>query len=110
MVAGWDRFLPRWFTELHPRFRTPVNSILLAGGLILVIGLTSLVGVGHQESFQLIWNGAIAFYAIPYCIMFLIPIFSLKLGRAGTWIRLAAVSGLVMTVLDIYASAVPIIR
>jgi glutamate:GABA antiporter len=110
MVAGWDRFLPLWFTELHPRFRTPVNSILLAGSLILVIGLASLVGVGHQESFQLVWNGAIAFYAIPYCIMFMIPIFSSKLGRASAWIRIAAMSGLIMTLLDIYASAVPIIR
>jgi amino acid transporter len=109
MVAGWDHFLPRWFTELHPRHRTPVNSILLAAALILIIGLTSLIGVGHQESFQLIWNGAIMFYAIPYCIMFLIPIFSTKLGKASPWIKLAAVSGFVMTVLDIYFSAVPII-
>jgi amino acid transporter len=110
MVAGWDRFLPRWFTELHPRYRTPVNSILLAAGLILIIGLTSLIGVGHQESFQLIWNGSIIFYAVPYCIMFLIPIFSVKLGKASVWIRIAAVSGFVMTVLDIYFSAVPIIQ
>src|SRR5262249_46285712 len=28
MVAGWDGLLPEWFTRLHPRFRTPVNSIL----------------------------------------------------------------------------------
>jgi amino acid transporter len=110
MVAGWDRFLPPWFTELHPRFRTPVNSIFLAGGLILLIGLASLVGVGHQESFQLIWSGSIAFYAIPYCVMFLIPICSQKLGKASLWIRVAAVSGLVMTLLDIYFSAVPIIQ
>jgi amino acid transporter len=110
MVAGWDRFLPRWFTELHPRFRTPVNSILLAAGLIVIIGLTSLIGVGHQESFQLIWNGAIMFYAIPYCIMFLVPICSTKLGKASSWIRIAAISGFVMTVLDIYFSAVPIIH
>jgi glutamate:GABA antiporter len=110
MVAGWDRFLPAWFTELHPRYRTPVNSILLAGGLILLIGFTSLIGVGHQESFQLVWNGAIVFYAIPYCVMFLIPICSRKLGKASAAIRIAAFSGFVMTVLDIYFSAVPIIR
>ncbi len=109
MVAGWDHFLPRWFTELHPRFRTPVNSILLAGGLILLIGLASLIGVGHQESFQLIWSGSIGFYAIPYCVMFLVPICSRRLGKASLPIRIAAVSGLIMTVLDIYFSAVPII-
>jgi amino acid transporter len=26
MVAGWDGLLPAWFTRLHPRFRTPINS------------------------------------------------------------------------------------
>jgi amino acid transporter len=83
MVAGWDRLMPQWFTKLHPRFRTPVHSILLAGGLILSLGLVSLVGVGHQESFQLLWNGAVVFYAIPYVVMFLVPLFSRKLGRAS---------------------------
>ncbi len=110
MVAGWDRLLPHWFMELHPRFRTPVHSILLAGGLILMMGLTSLMGVGHQESFQLLWNGAIVFYAIPYVIMFLIPICSRKVGRAGILLRIAAFSGLVMTLLDIFFSAVPLIE
>src|SRR6202008_2282123 len=33
MVAGWDRLLPRWFSQLHPRFKTPVNSILFVGAL-----------------------------------------------------------------------------
>src|SRR5216117_1615051 len=23
MVAGWDRLLPRWFSHLHPRYKTP---------------------------------------------------------------------------------------
>ncbi|MDP9004921.1 MAG: APC family permease, partial [Verrucomicrobiota bacterium] len=23
MVAGWDHLMPRWFTKLHPRFKTP---------------------------------------------------------------------------------------
>src|ERR1043166_7473070 len=26
MVAGWDRLLPRWFSRLHPRNKTPINS------------------------------------------------------------------------------------
>src|SRR5205814_9027419 len=28
MVAGWDRLLPGWFSRLHSRFKTPVNSIV----------------------------------------------------------------------------------
>src|SRR5262249_47190000 len=31
MVAGWDRLIPEWFSRLHARYRTPVNSILFIG-------------------------------------------------------------------------------
>jgi amino acid transporter len=31
MVAGWDGLLPAWFTRLHPRYQTPVNSIVFVG-------------------------------------------------------------------------------
>src|ERR1700722_7830145 len=27
MVAGWDRLLPRWWSALHPSFRTPSKKI-----------------------------------------------------------------------------------
>src|ERR1700730_7526506 len=27
MVAGWDNLLPSWFSKLHPKYKTPVNSI-----------------------------------------------------------------------------------
>ena len=56
MVAGWDRLLPAWFTRLHPRFRTPRNSILFVGALTLVLALLGQVGVGVQEAFQLLEN------------------------------------------------------
>ena len=26
LVAGWDHLLPRWFTPLHPKYRTPVTN------------------------------------------------------------------------------------
>ncbi|HZK79304.1 MAG TPA: hypothetical protein VFC35_10370 [Gemmatimonadaceae bacterium] len=31
MVAGWDRLLPAWFTQLHATHRTPMNSIVVVG-------------------------------------------------------------------------------
>src|SRR5262249_56186510 len=39
MVAGWDHLLPVWFTRLHPRFKTPLNSILFVGAMTVGIGL-----------------------------------------------------------------------
>src|SRR5260370_3196157 len=42
MVAGWDHLLPQWFSKLHPKYKTPVNSILLVAAVIFVVGLASL--------------------------------------------------------------------
>ncbi|HEX8185271.1 MAG TPA: APC family permease, partial [Blastocatellia bacterium] len=33
MVAGWDHLLPEWFTRLHPKYKTPVNSVLFVGAM-----------------------------------------------------------------------------
>src|ERR1044072_6829655 len=35
MVAGWDNLLPAWFTRLHAKYKTPVNSILFVGAVTL---------------------------------------------------------------------------
>ena len=111
MVAGWDHLMPQWFTKLHPRFKTPVNSILLVGCMTLGFGLLSLIGVGHQESFQLLFNAGGIFYALTYLFMFAIPIVGLRAvrSRPPLWLRAAAVSGFLMTMLFVGLSIFPII-
>src|SRR5213078_4900255 len=42
MVAGWDHLLPSWFTRLHIRYKTPVNSILFVGLVTFAMGVGSL--------------------------------------------------------------------
>src|SRR6476661_5004407 len=39
MVAGWDRLLPSWFACLHPKFKTPINSVIFVGMLTLTIAI-----------------------------------------------------------------------
>ncbi len=41
MVAGWDQLLPGWFSRLHPRYKTPINSIIFVGALTLAIARLS---------------------------------------------------------------------
>jgi amino acid transporter len=100
MVAGWDRLVPAWFSRLHPRFRTPHNSILFVGALTLVLTLVGQVGVGVQEAFQLLENAAGILYAFTYLALFAIPLFGA--GRLGVtpplWLRLASASGLAIDV------------
>src|SRR5437879_12583262 len=75
MVAGWDQLLPNWFSRLHSRYKTPVNSIVFVGAITLVIAISSQIGAGIQEAFQLVDNAANVFYGIVYFKMFAIPIF-----------------------------------
>jgi amino acid transporter len=111
MVAGWDHLMPRWFTKLHPRFKTPVNSILFVGVVTLALGSLSLIGVGQQESFQLLFNAGGIFYALTYLVMFALPLFGLRTLKPAPpwWLRLAAASGFVMTLLYVTLSVLPII-
>jgi glutamate:GABA antiporter len=110
MVAGWDGLLPGWFTRLHPRYRTPLNSILFVGAVTLVFGALSLVGVGLQEAFQLLDNAAGVLYAVCYLAMFALPLVGMRdFQRAPLWLRLAAVSGFAVTLLYIVLSVFPII-
>src|SRR5690349_1345222 len=111
MVAGWDRLLPPWFSQLHPRYRTPVNSIVLVGACALGIALLSLIGVGQAEAFQLLFNAGGMFYALTYVVMFAIPLFGLRgvTPRPPLWLKVVSASGLLMTLLYVVLSVFPII-
>ncbi len=39
-ALGEQGLLPAWFAEVHPRFHTPGNSVLLYGGACLLLALT----------------------------------------------------------------------
>jgi len=112
MVAGWDHMLPAWFSRLHATYKTPVNSIMLVGASSFGIALLSLIGVGHAEAFQLLFNASGIFYALTYVVMFAIPLVGLRSVTPGPpmWLRLASLSGLLMTVLYIVLSVFPIIQ
>jgi glutamate:GABA antiporter len=112
MVAGWDHLLPAWFTKLHSKRRTPVNSILFVGAMILAMGLAGIAGVGEQEAYQLLQNAAGSFYAIAYLVMFAVPIFGLRgvKPRPSPWLKLASGSGFLMTLLYVVVSVFPIVH
>lgn len=107
MVAGWDGLLPQWFTRMHPRFQTPVNSIIFVGAITLAFSIFGLIGVGKQEAFQLLWNAAGIFYGMTYLVMFAIPIAD---SRAPGWLKIAALSGFASTLLFVLISIIPIVQ
>lgn len=112
MVAGWDDLLPVWFTRLHKRHKTPVNSILFVGMITLAFSLASLIGVKEQEAFQIQDNAATVFYALMYMVLFAIPLFAIKrFGvRAPLWLKIASVSGFIVSLIAGFYTMVPITK
>ncbi len=112
MVAGWDHLLPEWFSRLHPRYKTPLNSVLFLGAATLVVALAALAGVGHEESYELLLTWSFSFYGIAYLALFAIPIFSRgSRGLRSHWaVRAAAAAGFLVTLLFVVLSVFPIIH
>lgn len=111
MVAGWDHLLPPWFTRLHPRYRTPVNSILFMGAVALITSFAVLIGSGNQESFLLLQTWTWTLYGLAYLVMFAIPLVSPREKglRPKPWLQLGAASGFFVTLLFVLLSVVPVI-
>ncbi|PYK53899.1 MAG: hypothetical protein DME47_06515 [Verrucomicrobia bacterium] len=111
MVAGWDRLLPVWFTRLHPKYKTPINSVVFVGIITLVIAISSQIGAGIQEAFQLVDNAANVFYAIVYLSLFALPILGSSPVRSGAplWLRVASACGCGVSLLAVFFTVYPII-
>ena len=111
MVAGWDHLLPDWFTRLHPRYRTPTNSIVFMGAVALATSVAVLIGSGNQESFILLQTWAWTFYGLAYLVKFAIPLVSAKEKglRPNSWLQVGAVAGFLVTLLFVLLSVQPVI-
>jgi amino acid transporter len=109
MVAGWDHLLPGWLSRLHPRFKTPVGSIVCVAAATFILTLLGHFGVGAQEAFQFLNNTGLICWALTYLVMFAIPLVG-RGERPPAAVRIAAASGFVMTLLYVLLSAFPIVE
>jgi amino acid transporter len=111
LVAGWDNLLPEWFGRMHPRRKTPTNSILFVGIVASSLAMAGVSGAGRQEAFQLLQNTSGIFYALAYLAMFALPLAGRqrKISKPPWWLKAAAVSGFLMTAMYLVLSLFPII-
>jgi amino acid transporter len=111
LAAGWDHLIPSWFTRLHPRFRTPSNSIGCACALVLLILLLADTGVHAQEAFQVLSNAATAHYELAYLAMFAIPLAGAATLRARLprWLRWTSIGGFTATLFSLLISSYPFV-
>lgn len=112
MAAGWDHLLPAWFSHLHARYKTPVNSILFLGGATLAASIAALIGVGEQEAYELLLTWGFTFYGVAYLALFAIPLLAPKASgiRPRLALRIAAASGFIVTLLFVILSIFPVIQ
>jgi glutamate:GABA antiporter len=111
MTAGWDHLLPRWFTRLHPRRLTPVNSILFVAFLVMAFILLSMLGVREQEANQLLVNASNVHYAIAYAALFALPLLGSSALRRSLpgWLKVVATAGLASSLIAMFIAVYPII-
>lgn len=111
MTAGWDDLVPRWFSRLHPRRQTPVNSILFVAILVMALIFLSMLGVREQEASQLLAGASIALYAITYVVLFALPLLGSRTLRSALplWVKAAALCGLVSSLVALVVTVYPIV-
>jgi len=111
MTAGWDNLVPRWFSRLHPRRQTPVNSILFVTAMVMALIFFSMLGVREQEASQLLAGASIALYAITYVALFALPLFGSRELRNAlpTWVKVASLAGLISSAVSLVITVYPII-
>jgi amino acid transporter len=97
------------FSRLHPRFKTPVGSIICVAAATFIVTFVGNFGVGAQEAFQFLNNAGLICWALTYLVMFAIPL----AGRGEhppMLIRVAAASGFVMTLAYAVLSIFPVVE
>ena len=119
-VVGIDRYLPKAFGRIHPKWKTPHVSMLVQAGVSGAILLLSQIQTATvQAAYQLLILAAIILYFIPFLYMFAAVI---KLagradrksnakavlvpgGKPGVW--LAGGCGFLVVLLSIVLSLIP---
>ncbi len=98
-AAGVDHLLPPAFARLHPKWATPYLSILVFGAVASVLLFAVQLGDSLRAAYQALLSLMVLSGFIPYLYLFA------SAWKAGC--RVAAVSGIGMTLLTIVSSAVP---
>ena len=98
-VIGLDRYLPRPFAVLHPRWRTPHVALLTQGAACTALLAVMQLGENQRAGYQLLVDMTVITYFIPFLYLFAA---AWKYGR-----RWSAAAGLSVTLAGIVFSFVP---
>lgn len=118
-VVGIDRYLPKVFGKIHPRWKTPYVSIIVQAVVSGAILLVSQINESTRGAYQGLVDVAIILYFIPFLYMYAAAIklasrkdrtenphaVLIPAGKFGVW--LASGIAFLVTLLSIVVSVVP---
>src|SRR2546423_10231352 len=118
-VIGLDRYFPKAFAAVHPRWHTPYVAILVQATLATVFLLLSVIGKGTkvEDVYLILLDTQILIYFIPYLYLFIVffihrrrsadsnEVMLAPGGSIGAWFT--GLSGIVVTLFAMIIATIP---
>src|SRR5438874_8650096 len=118
-VIGLDRYFPKSFGAVHPRWHTPYVAILVQATLATVFLLLSVIGKGTnvEDVYLILLDTQILIYFIPYLYLFIVFLIHRRRsqnssevvlapgGSFGGW--LTGLSGMIVTLFAMIIATIP---
>jgi len=118
-VIGLDRYFPKAFGVVHPRWHTPHVAILVQATLGTIFMLVSVLGKGTnvEDVYLILLDTQILIYFIPYLYLFIVFLIHRRRGEnagevvlvpggsIGAW--LTGVSGTIVTLFAMIIATIP---
>ena len=118
-VIGLDRYFPKSFAAVHPRWHTPYVAILVQAALGTLFLLVSVLGKGTnvENVYLVLLDTQILIYFIPYLYLFVVflihrpreqddrEVVRAPGGMIGGW--LTGISGLIVTLFAMIIATIP---
>ena len=118
-VIGLDRYFPKAFGAVHPRWHTPYVAILVQATLGTIFLLLSVLGKGTnvENVYLILLDTQILIYFIPYLYLFIVFLIHRRRGEnagevvlapggsMGAW--LTGLSGMIVTLFAMIIATIP---
>jgi glutamate:GABA antiporter len=118
-VIGLDRYFPKGFGAVHPRWHTPYVAILVQATLATIFLLLSVLGKGTdvEDVYLILLDTQILIYFIPYLYLFVVFLINRRHGESssevvvapggsiGGW--LTGLSGMIVTLFAMIIATIP---
>ncbi len=118
-VIGLDRYFPKAFGAVHPRWHTPYVAILVQAVLATIFLLLSVLGRGTnvEDVYLILLDTQILIYFIPYLYLFIVFLIHRRRGENADEVMLApggtiggwliGLSGLTVTIFAMIIATIP---